>query len=203
MVGSIRRKGMSRVLDYIGKDGVHQINTIAPATQTNRMIITLLDELCANKTRKDLVFKLGNKYWSATKVRDYFAKITGTRNVHKIRTLRGTTLAVELLDKLVLDLDSKRSLNQGIVDKAFKAELTKVGTLLGHVKGVGTTAKPTWSTASQSYIDPEVQRKFYEHFKTKGIQLPSFLRKKTMSKVLAEFKANIDSHNTTVFNVLE
>lgn len=177
--GNVKKRSSSRVLDYIGKDGVHQRHVIAPITTENRLIVNLLDELVEGKQRKDLLFEKDGKRYTAAVVRQYFKRVTGLDvGMHKIRTLRGTVLAQDILENLSQKLSSKKELNQTLVDREFKAAITKVGELLGHVRGVGSDQKVTWATASQSYIDPEVQQAFYARFADKGVRLPSFLRKK-------------------------
>ncbi len=186
-VGNIKKRGTSRVLDYVGKDAVHQISVIAPITTENRQIVKLLDELSMTtddegkrvpKARKDFLFTHEGTYYSAARVRAYWKAITGSSKFHKIRTLRGTLLATQLLNEAADSVLKKRTIDQKVVDAAFKAALTQVGSLLGHVRGVGTNQKVTWATAAASYVDPPVQRDFYAKFADKGIRLPSFLSKK-------------------------
>lgn len=191
-VGNVKKIGTSRVLDYIGKDGVRQKHSIAPTTTESKQVIKLLDELIVGKTRAEPLFLLtktvrrngenvtvpGKKYTAAF-VRAYWKHITGMDiGMHKIRTMRGTSLATDILGALQATMMNRRSIDQKMVDTEFKAAVTKVGALLGHVRGVGVGQKVTWSTASESYIDPEVQRSFYAAFADRGVRLPAFLRKK-------------------------
>jgi hypothetical protein len=178
-VGNVKRRGSSRLLDYNGKDGVHHVHSIAPADTDKRLIIKLLDECCEDRQRKDRLFVLDGVVYTAEKVRAYFKRVTGLNaGMHKIRTLRGTKMAQEVLEKLGDQLENKRGLSQTIVDREFKDALTKVGELLGHVRGIGDNQRATWATASMSYIDPEVQKEFYARFAKQGVRLPNFLAKK-------------------------
>lgn len=179
LVGNVKRRGASRVIDYIGKDGVHQVHTITPTDPHLKIAIKLLDRLVENKQRKDLLFEYEGTYYSAARMRLYFKALTKIPDVsvHKIRTMRGTALAEEQLDKLAATLESKQQLTQAIVDKSFKEALMSVGQLLGHIRSVGTEQKVTWSTASQSYVDPGIQIGFYERFADRGVRVPRFLQR--------------------------
>jgi len=173
LVGNIKRMGPSRIIEYTGKDSVHHKHKIDPSTAISRLVIKRLDSLTKDRPRKELVFEVDGKYYSPQKIRTYFKTLTGISDVsiHKIRTMRGTELAEKELEKRIGILDSKRSLTQTVVDKSFQEALTAVGKLLGHVKGVGAEQKATWTTASKSYVDADLQRSFYEHFADRGIRL--------------------------------
>ena len=182
-VGNVRRKGTSRLLEYVGKKGVTQKHLIQPTTPTSKRVIALLDSLCEDRQRKERLFDYDGTYYSAAKVRDYFKLISGYSNIHKIRTLRATSLAKDLLETLQSALVKAKNLTQERTDEAFKDEMTKVGKLLGHVTGVGGAEKVTWTTASQSYVDPMLQWQFYASLKARGVRVPAFIE-----KLIAEYQ---------------
>ncbi len=177
LVGNVKRRGDTIILDYIGKDSVHQTHKISPATPSEKEVIEILEALCHGKKRADPLFTLKSKVFGASRLRAYFAEVCPIEGAtpHKIRHLRGTRLAIDQLKPVSEKLAKSRKLSQMLVDREFKAAMTKVGQLLGHVRGVETEAKATWTTAVQSYIDPGVMIEFYEQFEDQGIRVPKFL----------------------------
>jgi ribosomal protein L16/L10AE len=63
---------------------------------------------------------------------------------------------------------------QSEAEKIYKKAMEKVGELLNHKTGIGTTEKVTGTTAIQSYIDPQLQIQFFEDL---GLRTPTFLEK--------------------------
>lgn len=180
LVGNVKRKGTALIFDYIGKDSVHQTHRISPSTPAEKRVIEIVELLCEGKKRADELWTYKGKVYNATKLRSYFGKVCTIPDStpHKIRHLRGTRLAIKVLDPLKEQLLKQRKpITQAQVDKEFKAAMTKVGALLGHVRGVQTEAKATWSTAVQSYVDPGTMIDFYESFEDAGVRVPQFLVK--------------------------
>lgn len=180
LVGNVKKRGDSIIFDYIGKDSVHQTHKISPATPSEERVIFIVNKLVQGKKRADPLWEFGGHLFNDSKLRAYFKTVCTIpgATVHKIRHLRGTRLAEKVLTPLQESLlKQKKPVTQAQVDKEFKAALTKVGELLGHVRGVSGEAKATWSTASQSYIDPSVQIEFYQAFEDYGIRVPRFLEK--------------------------
>jgi DNA topoisomerase IB len=179
LVGNVKRRGNSLILDYLGKDSVQQRHVLKPETPAMRKVIELLELLCEGKTRKEELWEYEGTTYSAVKLRTYFRQVSGVPDAspHKLRHLRGTRLARTELDAAVEKLSGKRGLNQKMVDDAFKAALTNVGRILGHVKGVGVEQKTVWTTAAKNYVAPIVMEEFYLRFKDLGVRPPSFLAK--------------------------
>lgn len=177
-VGNVKRQGDKLILDYIGKDSVHQRHVLSPVNLQIKRVIQVIERLCKGKTKKDLLWEYKGVEYNATKLRPYFSTIAGVPGAtpHKIRHLRGTRLATQVLAELTLALDkSRKPISQSTIEKAFKDAILNVGSMLGHVKGVGTTQTTVWSTAAKNYIDPSVMYEFFDHFKSKGIRQPKFL----------------------------
>ena len=177
-VGNVKRKGTSRILEYIGKDAALQKHVLKPSGQAMRTVIELLDDLTEGKVRNDLLWEHDGVIYDANKLRTYFKQVAGVPGAtpHKLRHLRGTRLAQQELDKVLEALQKSRSgVSQSAVDKAFQAALTNVGKILGHVKGIGAEQKTVWSTAAKNYVDPSVMVEFYKQFQQTGVRVPTFL----------------------------
>ena len=177
-VGNVKRKGTSRILEYIGKDAALQKHVLKPTGQAMRTVIALLDDLTESKVRNDLLWEHDGVVYDANKLRAYFKQVAGVSGAtpHKLRHLRGTRLAQQELDKVLEALQKSRAgVSQSAVDKAFQAALTNVGKILGHVKGIGAEQKTVWSTAAKNYVDPSVMVDFYKQFQQTGVRVPTFL----------------------------
>lgn len=179
LVGNVKRRANTLILDYLGKDSVQQRHILKPETPAMRQVIALIEKLCEGKVRKDPLWEYDGTVYTAAKLRLYFRRISGVPDAspHKLRHLRGTRLAHTELDAAAKTLSVKRGLNQKMVDDAFKKALTNVGRILGHVKGVGTDQKTVWTTAAKNYVAPSVMSDFYLKFKDAGVRPPSFLAK--------------------------
>lgn len=177
-VGNVKRRGESILFDYVGKDSVHQIHKIDPKSPEEQRVIAVVKKLCEGKPRAAELWAFDGTTYTAEKLRSYFSHICPVEGAtpHKIRHLRGTRLAVQMLEPLKEKLlKQKKPVTQSLVDKEFKDAMTKVGSLLGHVRGVESEAKATWSTAVKSYIDPGTMIEFYESFEDAGVRVPKFL----------------------------
>lgn len=171
-VGNVKRRGTSVILEYVGKKGVHQTHKISPTTPEETQVVNVINTLMEGKRRADLLWEYDGEVYTPAKVNKYFKQVTGIGDatIHKLRHVRGTGIALEILPKLAEDLRKKRNLSNKMVDDEFKAALTKVGKLLGHVKGIDGGTKIEWSTAAKNYVDPEVLRDFYANFNDLGFR---------------------------------
>jgi hypothetical protein len=179
-VGHVKKRGNSLILDYVGKDSAQQRHILKPETPAMRKVIAVILDLCESKKRKDLLWEKDGIVFNANRLRTYFRQISGVPDAspHKLRHLRGTRLARTELELVSEKLAKRRGgVDQRSVDAAFKEALTTVGKLLGHVKGVGTEQKTTWTTAAKNYIDPSVMIEFYEQWRSSGVRPPAFLAK--------------------------
>jgi hypothetical protein len=180
LVGNVKRRGTQVVLDYIGKDSAQQRHILKPETPAMRKVIAVVLGLCEDKTRKDLLWAEHGVEFNAARLRAYFRTVSGLPDAspHKLRHLRGTRLARTELEMVSEKLmRSRKGIDQRGVDTAFKDALTNVGKLLGHVKGVGSEQKTTWSTAAKNYIAPSVMDAFYSQWKAQGVRSPAWLAK--------------------------
>ena len=177
LVGNVRRRGTSIIFDYIGKDSVHQKHVISPETAPEKEVIKIVEALMEGKKRTDPLWTFGRRSFNDSNLRKYFATVCPIpgATVHKIRHMRGTSLALSLLPALEEKMMKSRKLSQTVLDAAVKEALTKVGSLLGHVRGVEGEAKATWATAAKNYVDPSVIQAFYAKFADRGIREPKWL----------------------------
>lgn len=95
-------------------------------------------------------------------VNKWFRKSGATVTVHKLRHVKGTQVFKELLAENEAKIFNRKTpMSQGEADKTLKFLATKVGAILGHVRGVGEGQKVTGATALQAYIDPAVILDYY------------------------------------------
>ena len=173
-------RGNGATIQYVGKDAVVQKHRITPATKELAEVIEVLRIMREGKRPKDPLWELDGKLYNAVGLRAYFrtlCPITGA-TPHKIRHLRGTRLALELFEKaadVLLGKNTEPTEKQVLA--VFQKALLEVGKILGHVRGVGTDQKVTWTTAAKSYVDVGVMLQFYDQFAEFGIRPPSFLSK--------------------------
>lgn len=179
LVGNIKRKGTSIVIEYVGKGNASQRHIVKPETPALRQVIAVLETLCEGRVRKDLLWQYEGRKYTVLKLRDYFRQVSGVPEAtpHKLRHLRGTRLATSELEETKAALLKRKTITQTLVDTAFKAALTTVGKLLGHVKGIGVAQVAVWSTAAKNYVEPSVMTDFYESFLSYGVRVPAFLLK--------------------------
>lgn len=153
------------ILDYIGKKGVRQKHTVLGNTKETKRLIQLVKELMEGKGPNDFIFTYKGKHVTGTLVNKFLKGMGSPVTIHKIRTLRGTKLAENLLAKKTF----KKDVSEAEVNKWVKAEMTKVGQLLGHFSG----EKVTPATAIRSYINPIVFEEFYSRL---GLRPPKFIQ---------------------------
>jgi hypothetical protein len=175
LVGHVKKRGNSILFDYLGKDGVRHKHMIKAETLETKRIVQIITELMAGKKRADPLFTTGTRDYNARMINSYFRRLAGSKvHIHNIRHMRGTKLASEILENSPL-LSRKVAVQQTEAERWFKQAMTKVGSLLGHVRGVGTLQKITPGTAIKSYIDPELSRDF---FRKLNLRIPKWLMTK-------------------------
>ena len=109
--------------------------------------------------------------------------------MHKFRTLRGTTIFRQEMQKLFDKRPSMDNMSETLA--AFKEIATKVGTALNHVRrGTDGSSKITFNTAVNSYIDEAAMLEFFEHYE---MPLPAFLSKKVVTSAVEEEDFEDDS----------
>jgi len=167
------------VITYKGKDGVPHKHVLNASDSEHRPVIEALQELVAGKELKDRVFSVGRKPVNPNIANALFKQLSGMPDVtvHKIRTLRGTALLRQIMDREMPKIKARQE-RSGMSEKQaldiFKGMAEKVGKLLNHVRRGASGTKVTGMTAIQSYIDPSLSVAFFEEL---GIRPPRMLER--------------------------
>lgn len=167
----------SITLRYKGKDGVPTTHKITAQTPEGRLLIRNLNDLMVGKGPKDRLFtvKKGNRLVAVTPAQvNQMFKACGApadTTVHKLRTLKGSTLFKAAMDE---QFEKRKPKDEKQAMALFKALAEKVGKALNHVRNGAGGTKVTGATALQAYIDPMVQ---LEYWNTLGFRVPKFLEK--------------------------
>lgn len=165
---------------YIGKGGVKQVHKLQATTPEAKILVKNLKMLLADKGPKDRVFtfigKTGRELpMTGGLINKVFGRLGAKATVHKLRHVRGTRLFNELVDHNKAKIfNEKKPLSEAQAVALFKQLATKVGELLGHVRGVGSQQKVTPMTAIANYIDPGAMRTFFSKL---GHRPPKFVDK--------------------------
>jgi hypothetical protein len=165
-------------LRYKGKDGVPTVHKLTQTTPVNKLVLKAMHELLAGKNDpKARIFtvKKGNRLLpvTAAAVNQLF-KASGAppdTTVHKLRTLKGSTLFKAAMDTM---LAKKKPKSEREAMEMFKKLAEQVGKALNHVRNGQQGTKVTGATALQAYIDPIVQ---IEYWTTVGFRVPKSLEK--------------------------
>lgn len=172
-VSQVKKKGAGLHITFPGKKGVPAKYTILPADLVLKKVVDNIKALLVTENGeprppKDYVFEDSTGRYTGTRVNKYLRSVSGIAGVtnHKIRHMRGTAAAREILQGAPKRLDQKAA------ETWFLESMTKVGSLLNHVKGIGSDQKVTPATAIKNYIDPELSIGF---FKDRGLRIPKFL----------------------------
>lgn len=169
------------LISYKGKDAVQQKHLLeANASAEAKILYQNLKMLCEGKEPGDRVFTYDGvsgrpKLLSGGQINKWFQKLGSPVTVHKLRHVKGTSLFNQLLAANEAKIFGRsKPLTQAEADAMLRALATKVGALLGHVRGVGQTQKATGSTAIANYISPEAMLGYYERL---NLRVPRFLLK--------------------------
>jgi hypothetical protein len=172
------------LINYLGKGGVrHKHLIVASEGPEAKLMYLNLKRLVAGKEPKDPVFTAVRNGRTVLcdqgMVNNWFRKFGAPAGVtvHKLRHVQGNKAFRQLLeennDKI---FGRKKPLTQAEADKMLLALATKVGAMLGHVRGVGKQEKATGATAIANYIDPGLMINYYERL---NLRIPKFLTKVT------------------------
>lgn len=175
------------VMRYKGKDGVPAIHKYEGVDPLSKRVVSIVKNLLKGKGPSDLVWTVktpagDDKFVPPAIVNRVFKTLgSGQATIHKLRTLRGTSIFNAEVAKIYESRKSITSQSEALA--LIKAIATKVGKELNHVRrGVaGTKVSP--NTALSSYIDVSSQIAFFQHY---GLPLPNYLAR---SKVVVDAKA--------------
>ena len=151
---------------YKGKDGVRQVHRLKPGSSESKILIRHVLDAAKDKAPNDPLWTYDwngrNKPMTAQLVNKWFKRSGASVTVHKLRHVKGTEVFKQLLEENKAKIfERKNPLTQAEADKMLKILATKVGGILGHVRGVGEGQKVTGATALQAYISPDVIRDYY------------------------------------------
>jgi DNA topoisomerase IB len=154
-------------LIYKGKDGVRQVHKIQPKSMESKLLVRHITEQMENKAPTDRLWTYDwngrTRPMTGQLVNKWFRRSGVAVTVHKLRHVKGTALFKELLaENNAKIFERKVPMTQGEADAMLKAMATKVGAILGHVRGVGEGQKVTGGTALAAYIDPSVVIDYYQ-----------------------------------------
>jgi len=180
----VRIAGNKLVIKYLGKDAVQHIHVVSGTTPAGKILFRNMAALIGSKGKDDRIFtyeKNGKVLpMTGNMINQAFKSLGSPVTVHKLRHVRGSRLFKELLDQNEAKLfNTKKPLTQAQADATVKQLATKVGELLGHVRGIGAQQKITPGTALQNYIDPVLLIGFYEKL---ALRVPKFLQKLAASQ---------------------
>lgn len=160
-------------IDYIGKKKTPQPSTFKANTKISKKVYDVIKKLVKNKKPDDKVFTYKNKDITATDLRNYFKPFGFDFSPHRLRTVAGTRMAMEILDTSTFKQGSK-DCTQPKVEKWIKDEFKAIGEVLHHQSG----EKVVSTTALNSYICPSVVNDFLKNL---GLRSFSMWEKKHKS----------------------
>jgi len=170
------------LISYKGKDGVQQKHLIqANAGPEAKMLYAQVKRLAEGKGPNDPIFTFASKATGKERVMTgqivnrLFKALGAKSTIHKVRHVAGTKLFQQLLSENESKIFGRKGgLTHAQADDILKKLATKVGSMLGHVRGVGQQQKATGATAIANYIDPGVIVNYYERL---NLRLPRAIAK--------------------------
>ena len=160
--------------DYPGKKGTRQTHWLRPTTPVSKQVIAIIKNRIKNKRPNDLVFTYRGVRIPAQAVNNYLKSKGLNVTIHKFRHLKGTKMAMEILNKSPFKKSERPS--QASVEKWVKEEFKKIGEVLHHRTGTGEKEKVVSSTAINAYVDPDLLKGFFTDL---GLRVPKWVPKST------------------------
>jgi DNA topoisomerase IB len=166
LVKHLQFKGNKLHIKYPGKKGGMQHHIVEPNTPTDKRVLANIVLLLKGKGKNEKVFTVGTKSVRGGTINKLLRTlgVPSGFTVHKLRTVRATLLAKELLDQYDGGLSNAEA-NKWVIEK-----MKEIGLELGHFSGDKVTA----STAITHYIDPSVFAAFYKKY---GLRAPAVIQK--------------------------
>lgn len=168
-------KGKGYRITFLAKSSVKRVMELHPTISGKKMksatnLVNLITLLLKDKSGDDYVWvdDKGNRI-RARDVNSYLKSIGSNITAKYFRTMRGTTLMMQLLENPKLPANP----SQKQVMDYFKSSAEKVGEALGHMNK--TTGKVTGATAIGNYIDTDIM---LNYFSTYNVRPPAALENK-------------------------
>ena len=158
--------------DYPGKKGTRQTHWLKPNTLVGKQVLAIIKDRIKNKRPDDFVFTYRGHRLTAQAVNAYLKSIGVHVTIHKFRHLKGTKMALEILDSSPFKKSEHPS--QASVEKWVKEEFKAIGEALHHRSGVGDKEKTVSSTAIQAYVDPAILKGYFTDL---GLRVPNWVPK--------------------------
>lgn len=150
---------------YPGKNSTINHFKVPVKTPETKLLAAIIQDQMEGKQPDDLLWTYQFKPIPTQAFSIYFTNLGSHGTLHKVRTMRGTSLARQLLAEVPF---KKGKVSQTEVENWYKEEMKKVGNALSHQSG----DKETGMTAIKSYIDIGMQKEF---FRKLGLRTPKFL----------------------------
>lgn len=157
LVKHVKLTSSGATITYKGKSGGAQKHKLKFSTPRGRLLGDALTKLVDGKAPTDPVFTFRDQLVTGAMINKYMRGLGFPQKftIHKLRTARGTKLAMDLLAKCPFKKGQKFKDQE--VHKWLDQEILKVGAELGHMSGDKITA----NTAIANYIDPQILAAFY------------------------------------------
>lgn len=168
----IDREGVH--FDYPGKKGTRQTHLLKSNTTVGKQVIAIIKDRIKNKRPEDFVFTYRGHRLQAQAINAYLKSIGIKVTIHKFRHLKGTKMALDILDSSPFKKSDHPS--QASVERWVKEEFKSIGEALHHRAGVGDKEKVVSSTAINAYVDPNVLKGFFTDL---GLRVPKWVPKAT------------------------
>lgn len=153
-VKCIKFTGTKCTITYLGKKGGKQIHVIPGLEPIQKIVISKLRELCANKSPTDAVFtdSDGNAV-GGRDVNEYMKSLGMPVKFHSFRKIKATEIMTDWLANFEIRNPTSKEVNDYV-----KEGCEEIGRALGHFSG----EKVTGATALNAYLDPGILAAFYQ-----------------------------------------
>lgn len=147
----------SCVVKYVGKSGGAQNHKLTFTSVRGKQLGEALRKFADAKSPNEPMFTFKGEQVSGAMINRYLRGLGFPQafSVHKLRTARGTEMAMALLKNCPFKKGD--GTKDTVIHKWLETEVLKIGAELGHMSGEKVTA----NTAIQNYIAPEILAEFY------------------------------------------
>jgi hypothetical protein len=158
-VGHVHKRGDELIFSFAGKSGIKHDLKLDPVDGIRWDIVKFIEKKMQGKSRRDPLWTYGNRTASisSSSVNQYLKETGWSGSAKTFRTVRGTSLMEDLLEKAPDRFNSR----QNAIDFMIKT-LTNVGDKLGHKRtNKDGKLETTWMTAASAYVNPQLIIEFF------------------------------------------